>query len=77
MQIGVCQITHLDARGARPTRVLFCWVLTVEVLDIGESQRQSSIPCHATEELTMRHTPLAEAATQPLFKHLLTYNLFE
>lgn len=70
MQIGMGQLTNLITRGTHPTRITVMAMRTVQVLRIGNRQRQCTDTLISDKELCMAY-PAAFHATDELLLHLL------
>ena len=85
MQVGVHQFLVLAAAGAfaaavgpqgRPLRVVLP-VFAIQILGIGQGQRQAPARRRSEEHLGVAYTPRVNYFCQSVGKNLLSYNIFE
>jgi hypothetical protein len=65
----------LQTRGALATRITTRAIGAVEILHIGQSQRQSAPAGLARKELCVAHSARVDIVAQPLFEFFVSYNV--
>ncbi len=73
--VGMHQTGHLHARGTHAATVAVAAGRAVDILHIGERQRQSAPTAVARKELCMADAPLIDAPAQHRFHLLLPYDI--